>query len=107
MKSFLRGRSALEAAAPVLAALVLGALLAGATSAQAQGTVAQGTVSQGGFDILTLRGPGSSIGVEITELDAAIAKASAVERVTRPEWLVSGDANERFSTVPSDWRERF
>src|SRR6187397_2662176 len=46
MKSFLRGRSALGAAAPVLAALVLGALLAGATSAQAQGTVAQGTVSQ-------------------------------------------------------------
>ena len=79
MKSFLRGRSALGAAAPVLAALVLGALLAGASPAQAQGTVAQGTVSQGGFDILTLRGPGSSIGVEITELDAAIAKASVVE----------------------------
>jgi serine protease Do len=35
--------------------------------------------AQGGFDILTLRGPGSSIGVEISELDAEKAKSSSVE----------------------------
>ena len=69
MTSILRSRSALGATA-----LVLGSLVVGVTPAPAQGTV-----GPSGFDVLTLRGPGSSIGVEITELDAAIAKASAVE----------------------------
>lgn len=64
MKRILRGRCALGVAAPVL-----GAWLASATPA----------LAQGGFDILTLRGPGSSIGVEVAELDAEKAKSSAVE----------------------------
>src|SRR5687768_3680923 len=64
MKRIFGGRAALRAAA-----WVVGALLAGASPARAQG----------GFDILTLRGQGSSIGVEIMELDADKAKASAVE----------------------------
>ena len=64
MKRILRSRWVLGAAAPML-----GAWLATATPAAAQG----------GFDILTLRGPGSSIGVEITELDAEKAKSSSVE----------------------------
>jgi serine protease Do len=64
MKNILGGRYAVG-----VAAAVLGALLIGATPA----------VAQGGFDVLTLRGPGSSIGVEISELDAEKAKASAVE----------------------------
>ena len=64
MKNILRGRWAMGGAASVL-----GAWLATATPA----------LAQGGFDILTLRGPGSSIGVEISELDAEKAKSSAVE----------------------------
>lgn len=75
MKRILRSRWVLGAAAPML-----GAWLATATPAAAQG----------GFDILTLRGPGSSIGVEITELDAEKAKSSSVENgvvinAVRPE----------------------
>jgi serine protease Do len=64
MKSILRSRSTL-----LTAASITGALLAAASPA----------LAQSGVDILTLRGPGSSIGVEITELDADKAKASAVE----------------------------
>ncbi len=64
MKRILRGRCAVG-----VTASVLGAWLASATPA----------LAQGGFDILTLRGPGSSIGVEISELDAEKAKSSAVE----------------------------
>ena len=55
MRNILRGRWALGATA-----VVMGAWLATATPA----------LAQSGLDILTLRGPGSSIGVEITELDA-------------------------------------
>jgi len=64
MRNILRGRWALGATA-----VVMGAWLATATPA----------LAQSGLDILTLRGPGSSIGVEITELDAEKAKSSAVE----------------------------
>ena len=64
MKRIRGGRAALRAAA-----WAMGALVAGASPA----------LAQGGFDILTLRGQGSSIGVEIMELDADKAKASAVE----------------------------
>jgi serine protease Do len=52
-----------------IVASVLGAWLTSATPA----------LAQGGFDILTLRGPGSSIGVEVSELDAEKAKSSSVE----------------------------
>lgn len=64
MKKILRGRCAVS-----VAASVLGVWLTSATPA----------LAQGGFDILTLRGPGSSIGVEISELDAEKAKSSAAE----------------------------
>lgn len=64
MKRILRGRCAVG-----VAASVLGAWLTSATPA----------LAQSGFDILTLRGPGSSIGVEISELDAEKAKSSSVE----------------------------
>jgi serine protease Do len=64
MKKILRGRRAVG-----VAASVLGVWLVSATPA----------LAQGGFDILTLRGPGSSIGVEISELDAEKAKSSSVE----------------------------
>ena len=64
MKKIARGscRAAVAAAA-------IGMMLTGASPAAAQG----------GFDILTLRGPGSSIGVEIAELDAEKAKAGGVD----------------------------
>jgi serine protease Do len=52
-----------------VAGAVLGTWLTSATPA----------LAQGGFDILTLRGPGSSIGVEVSELDAEKAKSSSVE----------------------------
>ena len=64
MKRILRGRCAVG-----VAASVLGAWLTSTTPA----------LAQGGFDILTLRGPGSSIGVEVSELDAEKAKSSSVE----------------------------
>src|SRR6187455_909932 len=75
MNRILGGRCALLAPA-----WVLGALLAGVSPA----------LAQNGFDILTLRGQGSSIGVEITELDTEKAKSSSVDHgvvvaTVRPE----------------------
>jgi serine protease Do len=64
MKKLLRGSCRLT-----VAAAALGIVLADVSPAAAQG----------GFDILTLRAPGSTIGVEITELDAEKVKASGVE----------------------------